>query len=153
MSLSAPDFRALPRHDQVALGVGVLVFLASFLPWYGVTILGVSTSYTAWHAGLTAFGLILLLLATATTAAELFAKDALPELPVGNQVVEAGLAGVGALLVVIKSLDLPSGSGLGVDVGLRWGGWILILATVAQAGISVLRAVHANDGAGGVGPV
>jgi hypothetical protein len=125
--------------------VGLLVFLASFLPWYGVTGFGVTSSYTGWHAGLSALGLILLLLATGVTAAELFARDSLPQLPFAYPLVEAGLAGVGAVLVVVKSLDLPADSALG-DVALRWGGWILVLVTIGQAGITALRAVHANDG-------
>jgi hypothetical protein len=152
MSSSTPDFKALSRHDQIALGSGVLVFIASFLPWYGASGGGVSVSVTAWH-GLAAFGLILLLLSLFVTAAELFAKDSLPELPVKYPLVEAGLAGLGALFVIIKSFDLPSGGGFGVDYGLRWGGYILIILAIVQAGINVMRALHANDGgAAGIPP-
>ena len=150
MSSSTPDFKALSRHDQIALGAGVLVFIASFLPWYGASFAGSSVSVTAWH-GLAAFGLILLLLALVLTAAELFAKDSLPELPVSYPVVEAGLAGLGALFVIIKSFNLPSGGAFGVDYGLRWGGYILIILTIVQTGINVLRAMHANDGGGSTG--
>jgi hypothetical protein len=146
-----PDFKAMPRHEQVALGSGLLVFIASFLPWYGVSLGPLSETFTAWH-GLAAVGLILLLLAFVATAAEVFARDSLPALPVSYPVVEAGLASLGAIFVIIKSFDLPSGSALGVDVGLRWGGWILIILTIVQAGISVLRAVHANDGGGSSAP-
>jgi hypothetical protein len=144
--MSTPDFKALPRHDQIALGSGVVVFIASFLPWYGASFQGLSRSTDAWH-GLAAFGLILLLLATLVTAAELFAKEALPELPVSYPLVTAGLACLGALFVIIKSFDLPSGGAFGLSYGLRWGGWILLIAVIVQAGINVLRVVHANDGA------
>ena len=32
------DLRQLPRNEQLFLGAGALVFIASFLPWYGVSI-------------------------------------------------------------------------------------------------------------------
>ena len=155
MSSSVPDFKAMPRHDQIALGSGVLVFIASFLPWYGVKVSGEFAAFvggdhtvTAWH-GLAAFGLVLLLLSLAVTAAQMFSADKLPELPVSYPILAAGLASLGALFVIIKSFDLPSGSAAGIDVGLRWGGWILMVLVIVQAGISVLRAVHANDGKAG----
>jgi hypothetical protein len=151
MSSSTPDFKALSRHDQIAVGSGVLVFIASFLPWYGASGGGVSVSVTAWH-GLAAFGLVLLLLSLFTTAAELFAKDSLPDLPVSYPMVEAGLAALGALFVIIKSFDLPSGGAFGVDYGLRWGGYILIVLTIVQAGINVMRALHAGDGGASSNP-
>jgi hypothetical protein len=157
MSSSAPDFTATTRHDQLLLGCGVLVFIASFLPWYGVKFndfggfTGASSTTDAWH-GLAAFGLILLLASLIVTAAERFAKDSLPEAPVSYAAVSAGLACVGAACVIIKSFDLPSGGGPGFSVGLRWGGWLLLILVVAQAVLSVLKIVHANDGApaGGV---
>ena len=34
---------------------------------------------------------------------------------------------------------------LTLDYGLRWGGNILIVLTIVQAGINVLRAVHSGD--------
>jgi Family of unknown function (DUF5336) len=145
-----PDFKAMARHDQIALGSGALVFIASFLPWYGVKFKGSlagfavgNTTTDAWH-GLAAFGLILSLLALAVTAAELLAKDSLPELPVSYPIVAAGLASLGALFVVIKSFDLPGGSGPGFSVGLRWGGYILIILILVQAVISVMRVVHSG---------
>jgi hypothetical protein len=161
--MSTPDFKALPRHDQIALGSGVLVFIASFLPWYGLKVdgdsplraLGAHNSTTdAWH-GLAAFGLILLLLSLAVTAAQLFVRENLPELPVSYPIVAAGLACLGALFVLIKSFDLPSIGGAGASVGLRWGGWILIILSIVQAVISVLRAVHdanAKPAGGGAAP-
>jgi len=151
MSSSMPDFKGLARNDQIALGSGVLVFICSFLPWYGVSLGPLSKTFTAWH-GLAALGLILLLLATLTTAAEVFAKDSLPELPIAHPMLEAGLAALGALFVIIKSFDLPSGGAFGFDYGLRWGGYILIVLTILQAGINILRAVHANDGGSAAPP-
>jgi len=156
MSRFTPNLRAMPLHDQIALGSGVLVFVASFFPWHGAKItdalsLGVSGGSTtdAWH-GLAAFGLILSLLALVVTAAELLASDGLPALPISYAIIAAGFACLGALFVVIKTVDLPTAGGPGFSVGLRWGGWALIVLIVAQAVISVLRVVHAGDSKTGV---
>jgi uncharacterized membrane protein len=148
MSVSEPEFYAANRHDLVAFGAGVLVFLASFLPWYGekfngtLAESGVNGTTDAWH-GLAGIGLILLLLSLVVTAAEPFVRDGRPVLPVG--IAAAALACVGAVLVVIRSLDLPSANVPGATVALRWGGWTLLVLVVVQAMISVLRVVHAGD--------
>lgn len=138
----AQDVRALPRNDQLFLGLGALVFIASFLPWYGATAsvgpLSESTSTHAWH-GLAAFGIVLMLVATVLVGVQLLSDATLPQLRVSWNVVVVALDAVGALIVVIKSFDLPSGSVLNVSYGLRWGGWILILAAVAQVVVAGLR--------------
>jgi hypothetical protein len=153
-SSSMPDFKSLPRNDLVVLGSGVLVFIVSlFFPWYGVKFSGAAsalsqfegnTTTNAWH-GLAAFGLILLLLGLLVVAAQVFAGSALPEIPIGYSMIAAGLSVLGALFVIIKSFDLPSGSGFGVSVGLRWGGWILIVLVLVQAAFSVIRALSSGE--------
>jgi hypothetical protein len=121
------------------------VFIASFLPWYGVTFngglaeAGVSSTYDAWH-GLAGVGLILLLFSLVVTAGEPFLGEDVSTRPVS--VVAAALAGVGAVLVLIKSFDLPSANETGLNVGLRWGGYILIVLVIVQAILSVMRAVR-----------
>ena len=150
--MESSDFRQLGRNDQLFLGAGVLVFIASFLPWYGVSynlsFAGVkssgSASINAWHSYAT-LGLLLILAATVVAAVRMFAADTLPDLPVSWNLIVMGLSVVGALLVVIRSLNLPSASGPGTDVGLRWGGWILLIACVAHAALAVLRMREAGE--------
>jgi hypothetical protein len=151
---SMPDIKSLPRNDLIVLGSGVLVFIVSlFFPWYGVKFKGAtaaldgfggSSTTNAWH-GLAAFGLILLLLGLFVVAAQIFAAGALPELPVGYAMIAAGLSSLGALFVIIKSFDLPSGSAIGFSVGLRWGGWLLIILVLVQAVFSVIRALSSGE--------
>jgi hypothetical protein len=139
----------LSRHDLAMVGVGVLVFIASFLPWYGVTFsggnaeTGVTGSVDAWH-GLAGLGVILLLFGAVAAAAEpmVLGEDWPPRLV---PVVSALLACLGAAFVVIKSLSLPTSDVPGASIGLRWGGWILLVLVVVEALISVLRVVHAGD--------
>jgi hypothetical protein len=151
-----PDFKSMPRNDLIVLGSGLLVFIVSlFFPWYGVKFTGAASALSglggasettnAWH-GLAAFGLILLLLALLVVAAQVFAGNALPEIPVGYSVIAAGLSVLGALFVIIKSFDLPSASGFpGLSVGLRWGGWVLLVLVVVQAAFSVIRALSSGE--------
>jgi hypothetical protein len=148
MSVFDPEPRSASRHDLIAVGAGIAVFIASFLPWYGVTFQGalaesgVNGTTDAWH-GLAGIGLILLLFSLVVTAAEPFVGEDMSGLSVA--IAAAVLACVGALFVLIRSLDLPSIDVPGASVGLRWGGWILLVLVVVQAIISVLRVVHHGD--------
>lgn len=148
MAFDEPEHRPADRHDLIAVGAGILVFLASFLPWYGVKFdgslaeTGVNGTTDAWH-GLAGIGVILLLFSLVVTAAEPFGGEEMPRLPL--RIAAAALACVGALFVVIRSFDLPNSSVPGANVGLRWGGWVLLVLVVIQALISVLRVVHSGD--------
>ncbi len=140
------ELAEMPRQDQAFLGLGVLILILSFLPWYGVdvsaNVLGThvnsSWSTNAWH-GWAALGLVLMLIATAIVATELLSETKLPELRVSWAIVVLALDVLGGLLLVIRSFNLPSASGTGYSVGLRWGGWLLVLAAIAQVVVAALR--------------
>jgi len=144
--MAQTDVRALPRNDQVFLGLGLLILIASFLPWYGASYsasfagqsISGSASENAWHS-YAALGLLLMLAATVLVAVEVLTDATMPALRVSWNVVVVVLDVVGAVLIIIRSLDLPSASAPGFSVGLRWGGWILIIAAVAQVVFAALR--------------
>lgn len=142
------DIKNLPRNDQVVLGAGVLVFIFSFLPYYGAsgTVFGThaSTSTSAWH-GWNVLGLLLLLAATLIAAAQVFAASSVPESPVSLNLVVAGACALGAIIVVIRSFTLDHGSVGGFDYGLRWGAYLLMIAAVVQAAFAVLRLRASGD--------
>jgi hypothetical protein len=146
MSIPDPVTDPVPRHDLVVLGCGLLVFVASFLPWYSVTFAGgnaeagLTGTYNAWH-GLEGIGVLLLLFSVVVAAAEPFVGDGVPALPV--RIVATVVAVAGAALVVTRSFDLPSVGIPGASSDLRWGGWVLIVLAIVQAGVSALRMVHA----------
>lgn len=148
MAVDEPAPGSAARHDGAAFGCGLLVFVASFLPWYQVTLAGgpaesgVTGTYDAWH-GIAGVGLILLLFSLVVIAAEPFAGDGFP--PLLARLLSALLACVGAALVVARSLKLPGVDIPGAAVGLRWGGWVLVVLVVLQAMLSVLRVVHAGE--------
>lgn len=144
--MAQTNVRELPRNDQLFLGLGVLVLLTSFLPWYGYDLsvsaggrtLSTSWSETAW-TGLVAFGLTLMLVATVLVLVQLVTTATLPEIGVSWNVVVLGLDALGALFVVIKSFTVSHGSVLGASYGLRWGGWILVVVAIAQVVVGALR--------------
>ncbi|HWA67089.1 MAG TPA: DUF5336 domain-containing protein [Mycobacteriales bacterium] len=142
--MSAP----MSRHDLVAVGAGVLVFIASFLPWYGVKFdgglaeSGVNGSVDAWH-GLAGVGVILLLFSAVATAAEPMLGEERPRWL--GPIVAAVLACLGAAFVLLKSFSLPTPLVAGATTHLEWGGWILVVLVVIEALVSVLRVVHAGD--------
>jgi amino acid transporter len=136
--MAQTDVRELPRIDQVFLGLGVLILIASFLPYYGASYLGVSDSATAWH-GWAALALILMLVATALVAVQLMTDATLPTLKVSWNVVVVAVDALGALILLIRTFTLDSGHTAGFSYGVRWGGWLLILAAIAQVVVAGLR--------------
>lgn len=136
--MAQSDVRELPRIDQAFLGLGVLVLIASFLPYSGASYLGVSDSAIAWH-GWAALALILMLIATALVAVQLMTDATLPALRVSWNVVVVALDALGALILVIRTLTLDSGKSAGLSYGVRWGGWLLILAAIAQVVVAGTR--------------
>jgi small neutral amino acid transporter SnatA (MarC family) len=66
----------------------------------------------------------------------------LPELPVGWHVVIAGAASLGAVLIIIRGLTIGNGgfSGFGssVSAGVKWGGYLLFLAAIAEAVFAIM---------------
>jgi hypothetical protein len=144
--MARTDLRSLSRDDMAFLGVGALVLFASFMPWYGTSttlnvaghVIHAAPTTNAWHRW-TALGVLLMLIATAIVATELFGEEPLPALKVPWSVVVLGIDALGALLIVIKSLDVPSGHNAVSSYGLRWGGWLLLAAAVAHVAVAALR--------------
>jgi hypothetical protein len=144
--MAQTDVRELPRIDQAFLGLGVLVLIASFLPWYGASystsVLGrgisASSSENAWH-GWAALGLILMLLATAIVAVQLMTDTALPTLMVSWNVVVLAIDAIGALILIIRSFTMESADVSGLSIGLRWGAWILMIVALAQVVVGAMR--------------
>lgn len=136
------DLRQLPRNELGVIGTGALALLCSFLPYYGADFgagaFRGSATVNAWH-GTALLGMLLVVAAAAVAALQAFSPDTLPRMSVSTNFVVLGLSVVGALLVVLRSFTLPSGSGLGLSYGIRWGGWLLIIVCIAQAVFAVLK--------------
>src|SRR5438105_15827433 len=123
------DLKQINRNDQGILGAGVLFLLLSFfVPFYGVTVssiggFGGSASVTAWHSyGF--LGVLLVLIAVGIVAARVFGNASLPTLPVGPNLLVAGLATLGTLLLLLRGFTYKTASGPGISVGLKWGAYV-----------------------------
>jgi hypothetical protein len=146
------DIKNLSTNDKVFLGSGILVFIASFFPYYGASydgpdIAGIgstSTSTTAWHSYAT-LALLLLLASLILGAVVILSRSTLPEIAISWNVIVLGLAALGALLLIIRSFTLDSGDVAGFSYGLRWGAYILMILAVVQAVFAFLRTKDAGD--------
>jgi hypothetical protein len=125
------DVKQIKRNDQVILGAGILFLLLSFFaPFYGYTGPSVGGfdgfSVTAWHSyGF--LGVLLIIIAVAIVAARVFGNASLPALPVGPNVLVAGLATLGFLLLLLRGVTYPSAH----DFGFKWGAWVLFILAIA----------------------
>jgi hypothetical protein len=153
-----PDLKSLPPFDLGILIAGVLIFIVSFFPYWGVSssgasvgnikIPGASASVTAWHS-YSVLALLLLLLATGVAAVAIFAASSAPNLPIGLRWITAGLSTLGGLLYVIRLFTLPhhGGSEFGVSIheGVKWGGYLLLLIVLVHVACSVISALSSDE--------
>ena len=71
----------------------------------------------------------------------MFADVKLPELPLGWHVIVAAAAALGTLILLVRGLTYGgdvNAFGNSISAGLRWGGWLLVLAGIAEAAFAVL---------------
>ncbi|HEX7107441.1 MAG TPA: hypothetical protein VF218_15845, partial [Acidothermaceae bacterium] len=66
--MSGFDLTKVSRNDKGLIGAGIVVFIASFLPYWGVSAGPYSASTNAW-TGYATFGLLLLFIAAGIAAA------------------------------------------------------------------------------------
>ncbi|MGH8891391.1 MAG: hypothetical protein ACRDV3_16720, partial [Acidothermaceae bacterium] len=84
-------------------------------------------------------GLLFVFAAGAIVAARVFANANLPQLPVGVNVLVAGLAAIGTLLVIIRGFTYPHASGVGGSVGVKWGGYVLFIVCIVETVFAVMN--------------
>ena len=128
------DLKRLSTLDRVIAGGAAVVFIALFLPWWGVgvfgyTVDGWAAGFTAWAGGLllTAAGVILVLRRSG-------AGFGLPN--VGPALLVAGVAALGLLLVIIRWVSLPRYHG--IDAGARYGLYIGLVAGIVVTVAAIL---------------
>ena len=140
------DISSINRNDLGVMIAGAVAFIASFLPYWGIsykskvagTNFGSSGSISAWHSYAT-LGLLLLFAAAIIIAIKTFAASALPSsLPVGLHVVAAALAALGTLLVILRAFTIDGPNGGGFSSGVKWGGYVLMIAGIAETVFAIL---------------
>ncbi|MEO6629714.1 MAG: hypothetical protein ABIP03_14235, partial [Aquihabitans sp.] len=133
------DLSKLSTGDKVMAGSGIALFIFSFFPWFGVN--GYSGGGNAWDVGFftgtfpVLIGLLLVGYLVITKVAE---GIDLPELPVPYPLLVLGLAGIAALLIVLRLL-------IGYDVGYfgsldrKFGLFLSTLSVLGLAGGAFLK--------------
>jgi hypothetical protein len=138
--------RQVEQNDLGVMAAGAAALIFSFLPFWGVSYKvaghgGLSASLSAWH-GLPLLGVLMLVAASAIVAARVFGGVTLPTVPVGWHVIVAGLAVLGAVIVILRGLTYGnngySAFGSSVSSGVKWGGYLLFLAAIAEAVFAVM---------------
>jgi hypothetical protein len=111
----------LSMGEKLIAGGGVVMLVASFLPWYRVSFLGVSASWNGWEAPGAIFSILAILLAVALAGAVLAPKFGNVTLPALGSITwgQAFLGGGAAVLVlvIIKFLNESSSLSIGFYLG------------------------------------
>jgi hypothetical protein len=138
--------RLLSRKDWAIIGCGALVLLASFLPWEAASSGGLGAVYTgsasAWNAGFAAWFGSLLCAAAAAAVAARHQGHLAGIRGIGPNLTVCGLAGVGAVLLVIRLLTLPRSGSYGL-LGPSAGSYGPSFGAFAGTGLAVVQAIIA----------
>ncbi len=142
MALNTKAFKPL---DWAVAVTGVVSLVALFLPWWGVTFEGFSSSISGWNTSYGWFGGLLVVLAAVWYV---LAKGgvALPPLP-GTTVVATGAVSLaGFVIIIVRWATLPRGQAMGraFEYGGRAGIWIAAIAAAMQ--VAVLWVVLRQSG-------
>jgi hypothetical protein len=141
--------RNVGTNDLVVMGAGALMFIDSFLPWYGVSIHGFgSATVSGWNAGFGAWFSILLVIAVAVVAAvRVFGGRSMPAVGNGSvswNLITAGVSALAFIIMLIRWLTFPSG-GHGVDAGGRFGIYIGLIIAIVQTVYGYLSITAAGE--------
>jgi hypothetical protein len=141
------DAQSVKTTDWGVMGCAAALFIFSLFDSYvtasfeGDEELGgldTSVGVSAWNS-YAVLGLLLLFAVGAFAAARVFANVSLPTIPVGWNLVAAGVAALGTLLLVLRAFTYDDGGAFAqVDVGPGWSGWLVMLLAIAETVFAVL---------------
>ena len=138
--------RDVATYDIGVLGAGLVVFIASFLPWYGVKIDHFSATASGWHSGFLAWFPILLCIAiAAVVAGQVFGRVRVPAAgPIQPALLLTLVSALALLLIVIRwaSLpDVPTYLTVEAKSGARAGLFLGLFGALALTAFNALRLV------------
>jgi hypothetical protein len=137
--LSGFDAKKVSPIDWGVIGGGALALIAMFMPWWGTQGGPINVSRNAWGAGIGAWlGALLVIGAAAVVLVRHLGKE-LPELPVGENLLVLGLAGLGTILILLRLLTLDAADLAVVEYGRKIGSWIGLLAGIVATAAAFLR--------------
>ena len=134
------------KLDLGIIGLGVLTFIFSLLPYYSWSVessfMSTSASVSAWHGFFGWFGALCALAAAVVLLVHVLGVAALP-VPVRTTVL--ALFAVAALCTVLALFVIPGGggdvkgAGFKADSGHAIGYWLALLATLAGTALAFMR--------------
>lgn len=130
------DLKKLTQGEQIMGGAGVLLFIVSFLKWFGLDfkIAGVtaaSYSENAYGSFFSLIGVLLALVIVVVLILQKFTTVKLPDLPISwNQAYFFASIAVAALIVLQL---LIGGSKSGTDLDRKYGVFVGALVAIAMA--------------------
>jgi hypothetical protein len=139
------DLNKLTMPEKVISVSAIVMFIASFLPWFKIDFLGTSVTGNGWDVGFLWGGIpaILGLVMLAHVAISKFAPDTkLPDLPWPRVHMIAGI--VAGAIVVLKLLI--GHSEIGVDFDRAFGLFLAALAGIGLAAGGFLYKKEADSG-------
>jgi hypothetical protein len=134
------DWKRLSTLDRVIAVSALVAFIAAFLPWYGASVGPFSVSASGWSAGFTAWAGSLLLVLGGLLIVLRGSGTSVPS-TVGPAPLVATVAGLGLLLVIIRWVSFPrvQASGVGYNVGARFGIYLALIAGIAEVTAAVMQ--------------
>lgn len=146
--------RNVGTNDLVIMASGLVMFIVSFLPWYGVSFHGVaglaggSDSVSGWHFVGAWFPILLVIAVAGVAAARVFGGRALP--PIANGVVgwgfiTAAVSLLAAIIILLRWLTYPSAGVTGFSAGAKFGTYLGLIVAIVQTVFGYLAIVHAGE--------
>jgi len=128
----------LTTRVKVIAFSALAVFIAAFLPWWGVTVGSIPLDVEGWSAGIACLVGVLLLSAAGLYLVLRRLKYRIWAPPFGDSLLAAGLAAAGLLLVIIRWASGPSF--YGSSGSTRYGIWLAVAAGVVETAAAVAEA-------------
>jgi hypothetical protein len=130
--------RNVGRNDLVVMAVGVLAFIDSFLPWYGVNGFGTAS---AWNSGFGAwFACILMVFVGVSVAARVFggrntgSVGSVGSTNVTWNLINLAVPVVAVIVILLRWVTYPDApKALNLDPGARFGLYLGLILAIVQA--------------------
>ena len=143
--------RNVGTNDLVVISAGIVMFIVSFFPWYGVSVKGFSgASASGWNSGFGAWFSVLLVIAVAgAAAARVFGNKTLPSVAggaVSPALIAAGVSVIAVIIILLRWVTYPDAGGLsGVSAGAKFGTYLGLIVAIVQAVFGYLSIVAAGE--------
>lgn len=120
--------------DRMILVAGLVFVVSTFLPWFGASAGGFSSSVSGWSSG--GLGLLAVLFGFAATAFAVIRVLGMKiTLPMEDKMLYLVLGAGAFAFTLIRMLTYPKGGAgiLGISIGPKWGIFVALVAAVGLA--------------------